>query len=83
MRYDFSTATKLLDANQELKRRYGTLTELLAQARTAQELSARLQEFKHIGPVTARIFIIGTVSTLVVPAGLRARNNALPSLAVS
>ena len=61
MRYDFSTATKLLDANQELKRRYGTLTELLAQARTAQELSAKLQEFKHIGPVTARIFIIGTV----------------------
>jgi len=61
VRYDFSTATKLLDANQELKRRYGTLTELLAQARTAQELSAKLQEFKHIGPVTARIFIIGTV----------------------
>jgi hypothetical protein len=32
------------------------MTKLIAQARTASELSARLQEFKHIGPVTARIF---------------------------
>ena len=57
VRYDFSTATKLLELCQELKRRYGTLTNLLAQARTASELSRRLQEFKHIGPVTTRIFL--------------------------
>lgn len=59
VRYDFSTATKLLEVCQELKRRYGTLTSLLVQAETATELSRRLQEFKHIGPVTARIFLRG------------------------
>ncbi len=56
VRYDFSSATKLLDVCQELKQRYGNMSKLIAQARTASELSARLQEFKHIGPVTARIF---------------------------
>ena len=57
VRYDFSTATKLLEVCQELKRRYGTMTNLLAQSETASELSRKLQEFKHIGPVTARIFL--------------------------
>jgi hypothetical protein len=57
VRYDFSTATKLLDISAELKQRYGTLTNLLAQATTPGELAARLQEFKHVGPVTARIFL--------------------------
>ena len=57
VRYDFSTATKLLEVSQELTRRYGGLKNLLAQSRTAAELSRRLQEFKHIGPVTARIFL--------------------------
>jgi hypothetical protein len=57
VRYDFSTATKLLDISDELKQRYGTLTNLLAQATTPGELAARLQEFKHVGPVTARIFL--------------------------
>jgi len=57
VRYDFSTATKLLEISEELKRRYGTLTNLLAQARTPSELSRKLQEFKYIGPVTTRIFL--------------------------
>jgi len=57
VRYDFSTATKLLEVCRELKSRYGTLTNLLAETRTASELSLKLQEFKHIGPVTARIFL--------------------------
>jgi endonuclease III len=57
VRYDFSTATKLLEVCQALKSRYGTLTNLLAQARSKAELSRRLQEFKGIGPTTARIFI--------------------------
>ncbi len=56
VRYDFSTATKLLEVCRELKERYGTMTKLVAQISTASDLSARLQEFKHIGPVTARIF---------------------------
>ena len=38
VRYDFSTATKLLEVCQELKRRYGTMTNLLAQSETASEL---------------------------------------------
>ncbi len=57
VRYDFSTATKLLDICGALKQRYGTLSNLLARARTPRELTTRLQEFKHIGPVTARIFL--------------------------
>jgi hypothetical protein len=57
VRYDFSTATKLLEVCEELKHHYGTLTNLLAEAKTPSELSRKLQEFKHIGPVTARIFL--------------------------
>jgi len=57
VRYDFSTASKLLDVSAELKSRYGTLTNLLAQARSPADLSHRLQELKHVGPVTARIFL--------------------------
>lgn len=57
VRYDFSTATKLLHVCNELKERYGTLTNLLTQSKTAPELSERLQEFKYIGPVTAQIFL--------------------------
>ncbi len=56
VRYDFSTATKLLEACQELKQRSGSMTALIAQTKCASELFARLQHFKHIGPVTARIF---------------------------
>ena len=56
VRYDFSTATKLLEVCRELKQRYGSMKKLIAAARTGSELSARLQEFKHVGPVTARIF---------------------------
>ena len=56
VRYDFSTATKLLEVCKELKQRYGNMTKLIQQARQSSELSIRLQEFKHIGPVTAQIF---------------------------
>jgi len=38
------------------KQRYGNVTKLMARAETTSGLSAWLQEFKHIGPVTARIF---------------------------
>ncbi len=57
VRYDFSTATKLLDVCKELQRRHGTLSNLLARANTLSELSRMLQDFKHVGPVTARIFL--------------------------
>jgi hypothetical protein len=57
VRYDFSTATKLLEICEELKRRYVNMSNLLAQSKTPRELSAKLQEFRNVGPVTARIFL--------------------------
>jgi len=59
VRFDFSTATKLLHVSKELKERYGSLTNLLAESKTSAELSKKLQEFKYIGPTTARIFLRG------------------------
>lgn len=56
-RYDFSTATKLLDAAKHLKEKYGTLQSFLRACHSADELSARLQEFKGVGPKTAEIFL--------------------------
>ena len=57
VRFDFSTATKLLEVCQELTHKYDTLTNLVAEAQTASQLSRNLQKIKHIGPVTARIFL--------------------------
>ena len=57
VRYDFSTATKLLDVSKALKEKYGTFDALLKQSKTTDELSARLQEFKGVGPKTVEIFL--------------------------
>jgi len=57
VRYDFSTATKLLDVSKTLKEKYGTLTDLLKQSHSIDELSSRLEEFKGIGPKTTEIFL--------------------------
>ena len=57
VRYDFSTATKLLDIAKNLQEYYGTLTNLLQQSPSIEELSARLQQFKGVGPKTAEIFL--------------------------
>jgi len=57
VRYDFPTATKLLEFSRELKHRYGNVSNLVAQSKTPRELSAKLQEFKNVGPVTARVFL--------------------------
>jgi hypothetical protein len=57
VRYDFSTASKLLDVCNALTVRYGALKHLVAQSATPAQLAETLQEFKGIGPVTARIFI--------------------------
>ena len=57
VRYDFSTATKLLETCRELKERYGTLTNLLNQAEDQKDLERKLLEFKGIGPTTVRIFL--------------------------
>lgn len=63
VRYDFSTATKLLEICQALKERYGSLACLLSQARSERELAGRLRQFKGIGPVTTRIFLRGMRGT--------------------
>ena len=57
VRYDFSTATKLLDVSKAIKEKYGTFGALLKQSGTVDELSARLQEFKGVGPKTVEIFL--------------------------
>jgi endonuclease III len=57
VRYDFSTATKLLEVCQALLERYGSLRGLLRRSRSRADLARRLQEFKGIGPTTARIFL--------------------------
>ncbi len=57
VRYDFSTAAKLLEVCKSLTEQYGTVTGLLDQARNRADLSQRLQSFKGVGPVTARIFL--------------------------
>ena len=57
VRYDFSTATKLLEITKALQDTYGTITNLLQQSQTIEELSSRLQAFKGIGPKTAAIFL--------------------------
>jgi len=57
VRYDFSTATKLLDIMKYLKENYGVLKNLLKIAKNKTDLKKRLLEFKGIGPVTTRIFL--------------------------
>ncbi len=57
VRYDFSTATKLLDVCKALQEKYGTLTNLLKQSQTIDELYSRLQQMKGIGPKTTEIFL--------------------------
>jgi len=57
VRYDFSTASKLLDIMRDLKRRYGSLEGLYSQASSAADVTRLVTEFKGIGPTTAQIFL--------------------------
>jgi len=57
VRYDFSTATKLLAVCKKLKEKYGCLTDLLKKAKDRKDLAKKLQEFRGVGPVTTRIFL--------------------------
>jgi len=57
VRYDFSTASKLLDLVEKLQQRYGSLTQLHRQAKDSKDLEHKLMEFKGIGPVTTNIFL--------------------------
>ena len=57
VRYDFSTATELLEIMAVLKQNYGSLENLYCQASDGKDLERRLQEFKGIGPTTTQIFL--------------------------
>ena len=57
VRYDFSTATKLLEISRELQEKYGSLDKLLQQSKNNKDLAKRLQELKGVGPTTVRIFL--------------------------
>lgn len=58
VRYDFSTATKLLNIMKELKKKYqGKLTNIHKKAKNSKDLENLLQEFKGIGPITVNIFL--------------------------
>lgn len=70
VRYDFSTATKLLDISTRLKRQYGSVSGLIGASLNTDELERRLLAFRGIGPVTASIFIQGLVSA-GEPEGLK------------
>jgi endonuclease III len=57
VRYDFSTASKLISIMSTLLERYGSLEELYRQSSDTRDLERRLDEFKGIGPVTVQIFL--------------------------
>ena len=56
-RYDFSTATKLLEIAKTLKEKYGSLERLHSESSSPSDLENRLKEFKGIGPVGVNIFL--------------------------
>lgn len=57
VRYDFSTATKLLEIMEVIQERYGSLENLYEQSADVKELERRVREFKGIGAVTTQIFL--------------------------
>ncbi len=59
VRYDFSTATKLLEISKDLVTKYGKepLTAIHKIAKNKKELESILQSFKGVGPVTTNIFL--------------------------
>ena len=58
VRYNFKTATKLLDIAEMLNTGYqGDLNRLHREAKDASDLEAKLNAFKGVGPVTVNIFL--------------------------
>lgn len=78
VRYDFSTATKLLNIMKELKEKYGSLEKLYASSRNTEELKSKLMEFKGIGEVTSQIFLreLRGVWNIDVPVSAKAAEMA-------
>lgn len=57
VRYDFSTARKLLRISGRLKEKYGSLEKMYKSAEDSEDLERKLLEFKGIGPTTVNIFL--------------------------
>lgn len=57
VRYDYSTADKLLQVCGQLLDKYGTIRNLIKASDNIEDLKKRMLEFKGIGSVTAKIFI--------------------------
>jgi len=57
VRYDFSTASNILECMRKLVEEYGDLEEVHRRAVDARDLEARLKEFKGVGPVAVNIFL--------------------------
>lgn len=56
-RYDFSTATYLLDSMKKLREEYGDLERVHELSEDPEDLERRIEEFKGIGPVGVNIFL--------------------------
>ena len=57
VRYDFSTASNLLEIAASLGEKYGSLEGLYTQSIDSKDLEKRLLEFKGVGPTTVNIFL--------------------------
>ena len=58
VRYDFKTATKILEIAKKLKQDYnGNLLKLYEKASDSKDLEKRLLEFKGVGETTINIFL--------------------------
>lgn len=55
VRYDFSTATKLLEIMKELKEK--SLEKLYEESKNSEDFEKKLKEFKGVGNVTINIFL--------------------------
>jgi endonuclease III len=60
VRYDFSTAARIINICKELENIYqGKVSNILRKSKTKHDLKQRLEKFDGIGPITASIFVNG------------------------
>lgn len=57
VRYDFSTASNLMDVSKNLLEKFGSLEEIHEKAKSPKHLEELLLQFKGIGPVCVNIFL--------------------------
>jgi len=57
VRYDYSTADKLLEVCRTVKEEYGGIANLIKSSESENELKERLEAIKGVGPVTSGIFL--------------------------